>query len=120
MGTLLFTLLMFVAARCQGQSEGSGLTEPDYTQEGSSDLLNNDDRNSNSKNFRSSTGPGSDDCCDESIATYVTFLTVFLMAVVCVFFRGGSACMFEQTASMEGWTQQRPRLLVKKSRHTVI
>ena len=39
-----------------GQSEGSGLTEPDYTHEGSSDLLNNDDRNSNSKNFRSSPG----------------------------------------------------------------
>ena len=79
---LLFTLLMFLAARCQGeycsdkpsnsftigqlfnasfflfagQSEGSGLTEPDYTNEGSSDLLNNDDRNSNSKNFRSSPG----------------------------------------------------------------
>ena len=79
---LLFTLLIFLAVRCQGeyfsdkpsnsytigqlfnasfflfagQSEGSGLTEPDYTNEGSSDLLNNDDRNSNSKNFRSSPG----------------------------------------------------------------
>ena len=39
-----------------GQSEGSGLTETDHTNEGTSDLLNNDDSNSNSKNFRSSPG----------------------------------------------------------------
>ena len=80
---LLFTLLMFLAARCQGgycsdkssnyftigqlfntsslfagQSEGSGLTETEYTNEGSSDLINNEatDRISDSKNFRSSPG----------------------------------------------------------------
>ena len=41
-----------------GQSEGSGLTETEYTNEGSSDLINNEatDRISNSKNFRSSPG----------------------------------------------------------------
>ena len=37
-----------------------------------------------------------------------------------VFFRGGSACVLEQTPSLEGWTQQCPGLLVKKSKHTVI
>merc|ERR1712156_1358671 len=100
---LLFTLLMFLAARCQGQSEGSGLTEPDYTHEGSSDLLNNDDRNSNSKNFKSSPGPGSDDCCDESIATYVTFLTVFLMAVVCFFVVGVLVCLNKRQAWKNGY-----------------